>query len=85
MAWKEGLRFAGPEARRIHDAAFPHSPLPPGKEIRITVEEEVNECCDRWRTACIGNDNQRDCSRWLQLYGGGRYKIIFCPECGRKL
>jgi hypothetical protein len=46
MAWKEGLRFAGPEARRIHDAAFPHAPLAPGKEIRITFEEEVSECCE---------------------------------------
>ena len=64
------MSFAGPEARRIHRAAFPCVPLDPDKNIRITFEEEVFECCERWRghrdTACN------------PLYN-------FCPECGKKL
>ena len=45
MTWREMVSYGGPEARRIHDAAFPKSPLEPGRNIRIMMEEEVKDCC----------------------------------------
>jgi hypothetical protein len=85
------LAYGGAEARRIHDAAFPHAPLEPGRNIRITMEEEVKECCEKWRRLTAGNDDRRDGSRWLRvkydqscvagLYG----PVVFCPECRKPL
>jgi hypothetical protein len=53
-----------------------------GKHIRVTVEEEVKECCEKW----WGKDV---CSR--ECLGLGRYVIgarcipTHCPECGKRL
>lgn len=46
-----------------------------GKHIRVTVEEEVSECCEKWR-------GHRSCE-----YGTGAQQAVFkfCPECGGKL
>jgi hypothetical protein len=78
MAWREMLRYGGPEARRIHDAAFPHAPLEPGRNIRIAMEEEVSECCERWRQAlCFAGGH----GRWDKLIG----PVIYCPTCREKL
>jgi hypothetical protein len=81
QARKGLLAYGDAEARRIHDAAFPHAPLEPGRNIRITMEEEVSACCERWR------------GDWLNLCGtlpsGARVthgiKCSFCPECGKRL
>ena len=79
MAWKEGLRYDGPEARRIHNAAFPHAPLPPDKEIRITYEEYISECCEKWR----GLRNVYRPTDFDPILAD--YAAKFCPECGNKL
>jgi hypothetical protein len=47
-----------------------------GKHIRVTVEEEVSECCEKWR----GHSIPCPSGGWL---APGWAK--FCPECGRKL
>jgi hypothetical protein len=80
QARKGLLAYGGAEARRIHDAAFPHAPLEPGRNIRITMEEEVSACCEKWRTARILN--VEFCS-----LGGKRDSALFvrCPECGEPL
>jgi len=87
--WREMLSYGGPEARRIHDAAFPHAPLEPGRNIRIRVEEEVSACCEKWRGACgLTAYKSREVSEglatWLQretVTGTAK----FCPECGEPL
>jgi len=77
--WRELLSFGGPEARRIHDAAFPKSPLAPDRNIRITIEEEISGCCEKWRGAYIyaysTDSSMSSCS----------LAPTFCPECGKKL
>ncbi len=52
-------------------------PVPNGHRMRVTVEEEVNECCEKWRGryACL--------MRNWEVEGGA--DCVFCPECGRKL
>ncbi|MFA5053821.1 MAG: hypothetical protein WC565_07170 [Parcubacteria group bacterium] len=88
MAWKEGLRYGGDEARRIYAAAFPHAPLDPDKNFRITFEVEVNDCCEKCQGQKlyiqqgmieIGGDNSCH-DAFIDL---GIPK--FCPRCGRKL
>ena len=41
-----------------------------GKKIRITIEEEVKECCEKWR-------------RYFEVFGHA--EATHCPECGEKL
>jgi hypothetical protein len=84
IEWADGRGRFGP-------AVLEH--LKPTQRIRITVEEEVNECCEKWRGMTEGSDFCRDGSRWLpirvyasplaitKLHG----PVRFCPECGRKL
>jgi hypothetical protein len=79
MPWRETLRYGGPEARRIHDAAFPHAPLDPDTDLRITFEECVSECCKRWR----GPKNVYEVEGMCPLLHS--FRAAFCPECGRKL
>jgi len=74
MEWKETLRYGGPEARRIHDAAFPHAPLEPGRNIRIRMEEEVSECCEKWRGKYVVPTDSLEIER-----------VRFCPTCGKRL
>ena len=56
-----------------------------GKRIRVTVEEEVSECCEKWRGAGIWRSSvttegtTSECSSVWPCYP------TFCPECGRKL
>jgi hypothetical protein len=57
---------------------------------RVTVEEEVGECCEKWRGFFVGNDNCRDCSNWLRVAKWGELPtlcgpVTVCPTCGRKL
>ncbi len=49
-----------------------------GKRVRVTVEEEVSECCEKWRDGATVSFNAL---LWTAPFGG----IKFCPECGRKL
>jgi hypothetical protein len=46
-----------------------------GHRIRVTVEEEVSECCEKWR-------GHISCQ---YLPSGTRDPFKFCPECGKKL
>lgn len=74
------LAYGGAEARRIHDAAFPHAPLEPGRNIRITMEEEVSECCEKWH-------GLRNVYRPTDFFDPllADYAAKFCPECGKRL
>ena len=53
---------------------------------RVTVEEEVSECCEKWR-------GQDVCTRALMVAYpkyekyviGARCVPTFCPECGKRL
>jgi hypothetical protein len=85
MAWRETLRYGGQEARRIHDAAFPHAPLEPGRNIRIRMEEEVSECCEKWRGAQIWRSSFSTCGSTSACSSVGPCYPAFCPECGSKL
>ncbi len=57
-----------------------------GKHIRVTVEEEVSECCEKWRAgvavACDWYDDTTS-----PKVGGVRCVIApdFCAKCGKKL
>ena len=68
MAWKVRRQW---EMRLGDD--WPIFPELDGKAVRVTVEEEVNECCEKWRGhySCALAD--KGCV------------FAFCPECGRKL
>jgi hypothetical protein len=48
-----------------------------GKRIRVTVEEEVSECCEKWRG---GVTLGKMAAAW-----DWKTEAKFCPECGRKL
>jgi len=81
--WREMLTYGGTEARRIHDAAFPHAPLEAGRNIRIRMEEEVFECCEKWRGMYIYAKS--DARILLPSATHSDMRIQFCPECGRLL
>jgi hypothetical protein len=60
------------------------------RHTRVTVEEEVPECCEKWRGKLVGNDACRDGSVWLQVRGPATMEkllgpVFFCPECGGRL
>lgn len=50
-----------------------------GKRVRVTVEEEVGECCEKWQ----GPRNVYRPTDFDPLLAD--YTAKFCPECGRKL
>ena len=53
-----------------------------GKRVRVTVEQEVSECCEKWRGAMVTRLLAlRDPDSWMNV----GYQARFCPECGRKL
>jgi len=92
MAWRQWLRCGGVEARRIHDVAFPHAPLEPGRNIRITIDEEVSECCERWRGASMWRSSSVTVATSSPVFPSassvctsGPMHPTYCPECGRKL
>jgi hypothetical protein len=62
-----------------------------GNMIRVTVEEEVSECCEKWRgssslTAYKSNvvTEGGRCIQWLN-HERVTGNLNFCPECGKKL
>ncbi|MFA5054372.1 MAG: hypothetical protein WC565_09950 [Parcubacteria group bacterium] len=76
MAWKTVFSYEGDEA--IQDIDHVSLKLVRGKKYRVTVEEEVSECCEAWRGSLA------------HAYKGGvRARFAgepkFCPECGRRL
>ena len=63
------------------------SGYPKANRYRITVEEEVSECCEKWRGETIRIPSphivcREDCPAYV--YYDTRL-AMFCPECGRKL
>ena len=48
-----------------------------GKHIRVTVEEAVDDCCEKWRRQYAS----------ILVDGKIKYGVYcgFCPECGSKL
>jgi hypothetical protein len=77
----------------FHDAGRQTQHLREMGQYRVTVEEEVSECCGKWQGFLVGNDNCRDGSRWLPVARTGLREwhwhregpVAFCPECGKKL
>jgi len=74
MAWKEV------ESVKLYPG---NAPFVAGAPLcgtrRVTVEEYVNECCEKWRggaysTHPLGKTGMVFCE-----------SVKFCPECGRKL
>jgi hypothetical protein len=54
-----------------------------GRRFRIIVEEEVSECCAKWRGMTIlGARGISVCSDPLLMVDA---KPLFCPECGKGL
>ena len=45
-------------------------------KYRVTVEEEVRDCCEKWRGAVIERKN---------VPYANHAKATFCPECGARL
>ena len=62
-----------------------------GKHIRVTLEEEVGECCEKWRGLLGGSPKFTDGTAWLQIFVGGQAgyhlhgPVVYCPTCGKKL
>jgi hypothetical protein len=51
----------------------------PSRLYRVTIEEQVSECCEKWRgrsAFVVGVGYQHPAHKVL---------ASFCPECGRKL
>ncbi len=47
------------------------------RAVRVTVEEEVSECCEKWRG---GVTLGKMAAAW-----DWKTEAKFCPECGRQL
>jgi hypothetical protein len=56
-----------------------------GKHVRVTVEEEVSECCERWRGASVWRSIVTTEGTTSACSSDGPYYPRFCPECGRPL
>lgn len=77
--WKKIAVKEGDAAREFLKRSG-YSTFAPGK-IRITLEEEVNECCDKWR-----EDNKRILCDSIRYRTFGSHMVFkFCPECGKTL
>ena len=50
-----------------------------GRRVRITVEIEVSECCEKWRV--VSTCRPGVCT----ILGEDIGAVRFCPECGKKL
>jgi len=87
MAWKKLSQFpymvnAGIGLKKVEIPVAGYD----GKRLRITIEEEVKECCETWRN---GNSTL---VRFTHRSGGQnssfseeRYIPTHCPDCGEKL
>jgi hypothetical protein len=57
--------------------------------LRVTVEEEVNECCEKWRDALYTVPRSSGSpQRWVVRKSKDDVLLgpfVFCPECGKKL
>jgi len=57
--------------------------LYPNRKVRVTIEEEVNKCCEKWRRDTFKTTNG---DRWLRSsFCDPVGPINCCPECGKKL
>lgn len=58
-----------------------------GKSLRVTVEEEVSECCEKWiGWLAVSCSRLEQGERGTFIYGvKGCAGAKFCPECGKKL
>jgi hypothetical protein len=56
-----------------------------GRHIRVTVEEEVGECCEKWRGASTWRNTVSTFGSTSACSLTGPTYPAFCPECGRKL
>ena len=68
----DGYRFADSDGRSVVISGFR------GDRVRVTVEEEVSECCEKWRQALCFTGGH---GRWDELIG----PVIYCPTCREKL
>jgi hypothetical protein len=89
MKWK----FAGEVSGRyenpstdIAGSVIGHLERLKGKFVRVTIEEAVSECCEKWR----GYLHPGGGIPMLRVNEPGRYSdlvgpVIYCPTCQKKL
>lgn len=94
MKWKIADQFDGvfnTPAEAVAGAINTSLGKVKGKLIRITIEEAVDECCEKWSGLLGANDNCRDGTAWIQVFVGGKTRyhlygpVVYCPTCGKKL
>jgi hypothetical protein len=77
MKWKTRVQYESKPLPGPHTIEIAWDGKP-GQLIRVTVEEEVSECCERWRQALCFTGGH---GRWDELIG----PVIYCPTCREKL
>ena len=79
MAWKLVSEDKGFGGAPFCDAFNRRFSAREDTKYRVTVEEEVRDCCERWRGRVLEGYSRREIDvRPVHLFA-------FCPECGRKL
>jgi hypothetical protein len=81
MSWKVHTQFTQRVQENTSELRIPVVGMAE-KTMRVTVEEEVSECCTLWRGKDVRVQLSYD-GRWLPPPQPGPFK--FCPECGRRL
>jgi len=72
----DGYSFGDADGRNVVVSGFR------GDKLRVTVEEEVSECCEKWRRGYIFGSVNRPGAVYCLNDG---LAVRFCPECGKKL
>ena len=56
------------------------------KRVRITIEEEVKECCEKWRKRdSVLHRITFNSAGEVHSVADEKYSPVYCPECGEKL
>ncbi|MFA6270850.1 MAG: hypothetical protein WC657_06625 [Candidatus Paceibacterota bacterium] len=91
MAWKttfqmasmkpirDGFSFSDGDRKGVVVSGFR------GDNVRVTVEEIVSECCEKWRGKHVATRELDSTSIRIRYLVGEECCPTFCPECGRKL
>ena len=76
-----GLIDQGALSRWMHCEAMAKNRM-----VRVTVEEEVNDCCEKWRAKQAWT-TQYTYDESTYVCASSLYSVDakFCPECGKRL
>lgn len=92
MKWETVCSWTGPQARKaLSRGDVLNNVLALGENrCRVALEQATDECCEKWRAICGGNDNRRDTSSWIKRWTNSgeivlEGPVVFCPECGERL